>query len=98
MAKKNKENLSQVESSLVDGVYSGEPFVEAIKELLGANVEVVKRSELHKFVVIPKRWVVEHSFAWLEKCHRLCKNCEKKLQTSLAMIKLAFVRLVVKRF
>jgi len=98
MIKKNKQNLSQVENSLVDGGYSGEPFAEAIKELLGATVEVVKRSELHKFAVIPKRWVVERSFAWLEKCRRLWKNCERKLNSSLAMVQLAFVGLLVKRF
>ena len=98
MVKKNKQNLSQVENSLVDGGYSGEPFAEAIKELLGATVEVVKRSELHKFAVIPKRWVVERSFAWLEKCRRLWKNCERKLNSSLAMVQLAFVGLLVKRF
>ena len=46
-------------------------------------MEVVKRNELHTFVVLPKRWVVERSFAWLEKCRRLWKNCERKLNTSL---------------
>ena len=98
MVMNNKTNLSRVKNSLVDGGYSGETFAEAIKELLGVTVEVAKRSELHKFAAIPKRWVVERSLAWLEKCRRLWKNCERKLQTSLAMIKLAFVRLVVKRF
>jgi transposase len=97
MIKKNKQNLSRVENSLMDGGYSGESFAEAIKELLGATVEVVKRSELHKFAVIPKRWVVERSFSWLEKSRRLWKNCERKLSTSLAMIELAFVRLLLVR-
>ena len=98
MVRNNKKNLSRVKNSLVDGGYSGEPFAEAIKELLGATVEVVKRSELHKFAVIPKRWVVERSFSWLEKCRRLWKNCERKLNSSLAMVQLAFVGLLVKRF
>jgi len=97
MVKKNKQNLSRVENSLVDGGYSGEKFATAIKEILGATVEVVKHSELHKFAVIPKRWVVERSFAFLEKCRRLWKNCERKLSTSLAMIELAFVRLLLVR-
>jgi transposase len=44
MVKKNKRNLSRVENSLADGGYSGEPFAEAIKELLGAKVEVVKEA------------------------------------------------------
>lgn len=98
MVKNNKGNLSRVKNSLLDGGYSGEKFADAIKEILGASVEVVKRSEFHKFAVIPKRWVVERSFAWLEKCRRLWKNCERKLSTSLAMVELAFVRLLVKRF
>jgi len=97
MITKNRENLLGVKNSLVDGGYTGEPFAEAVKELLGATVEVVKRNELNKFAVIPKRWVVERSFAWLEKCRRLWKNCERKLSTSLAMVQLAFVRLLVNR-
>ena len=59
-------------------------------------MEVVKRNELHTFVVLPKRWVVERSFAWLEKCRRLW-NCERKLNTSLQMVVLAFTVLILKR-
>jgi transposase len=98
MVEKNKSTLSRVKNSLVDGGYSGNNFAAEIKRILGATVEVVKRNELHKFVVIPKRWVVERSFSWLEKCRRLWKNCERKLSSSLAMVQLAFVRLVLKRF
>ena len=77
-----RDGLSQVQNVLVDGGYIGKPFATAVQSLLGAAVEVVKRSELHTFVVLPKRWVVERSFAWLEKCRRLWKNCERKLNTS----------------
>ncbi|MCL6756496.1 MAG: transposase, partial [Candidatus Rhabdochlamydia oedothoracis] len=45
-----------------------------------------------------KRWVVERSFAWIEKCRRLWKNCERKLYTSLNMVVLAFIALLLKRF
>ena len=97
MASNAKENLSRVKTMLVDGGYSGVPFATAIKEILGATVEIAKRSELHKFVVIPKRWVVERSFGWLEKCRRLWKNCERKTNTSLQFVVLAFIRLLVQR-
>ncbi len=92
-----KSNLINVVNVLVDGGYTGEPFASGVKEILGANVEVAKRSELHTFAVIPKRWVVERSFAWLEKCRRLWKNCERKLNTSLQMVALAFLVLLLKR-
>jgi transposase len=97
LAKNSKENLSAVLKLLVDGGYSGKKFAQKIKQILGAEVEVVKRSELHTFKVIPKRWVVERSFAWLEKCRRLWKNCERKLETSRQMIILAFISLLMRR-
>lgn len=93
-----KERLEAVENVLVDGGYSGEKFSLEIKNIIGATVEVAKRSELHKFVVIPQRWVVERSFGWLEKCRRLWKNCERKINTSLQMVVLAFLVLAIKRF
>jgi transposase len=97
MMNASKENLEDVKNVLVDGGYSGEKFSLEINNVIGATVEVAKRSELHKFVVIPKRWVVERSFAWLEKCRRLWKNCERKINTSLQMVVLAFVGLFLKR-
>jgi transposase len=93
----NEDGLSRVEKVLVDGGYTGERFEGMVFQILGAKVEVAKRNELHKFVVIPKRWVVERSFAWLEKCRRLWKNCERKLHTSEQFIVLAFLTLLLKR-
>jgi transposase len=90
-------NLRRVKSVLVDGGYTGEPFAQGVREKLKATVQVVKRNQLHTFVVIPKRWVVERSFAWLEKCRRLWKNCERKLNTSLQFIHLAFLVLLLRR-
>ena len=81
----------------MDGGYSGPKFAAKIKELTQATVQIAKRNELHKFKVIPKRWVVERCFAWLEKCRRLWKNCERKLNTSLQMTVLAFLSLLLKR-
>jgi transposase len=94
---RNKSALCRVENVLADGSYTGEPFATAVKKLLGATVEIAKRNELHTFAVIPKRWIVERSFAWLEKCRRLWKNCERKLNSSLNMVVLAFLALLLKR-
>jgi len=92
-----KKNLKITEKVLADGGYTGEPFKKEIKQILNAEVEIAKRSELHKFEVIPKRWVVERCFAWLEKSRRLWKNCERLLSSSLAMMKLGFIRILLKR-
>jgi transposase len=92
-----KPNLHQVKRVLVDSGYAGQPFADSVKERLKATVQVVKRVQLHAFVVLPRRWVVERSFAWLEKCRRLRKNCERKLNTSLQFEHLDFLVLLLRR-
>lgn len=78
----NLDSLSCVKKFLVDGGYTGERFANQVKEICNAQVEVVKRNELHRFVVLPRRWVVERLFGWLDKFRRLWKNCERKLVIS----------------
>ena len=68
-----KSRLTRVQSVLCDGGYTGKPFAQGIRETLGEHVtvQIAKRSELHTFKVMPQRWIVERSFAWLEKNRRL---------------------------
>ena len=54
MFDENRSGLNQVQNVLVDGGYTGKPFATAVQSWLGAAVEVVKRNELHTFVVLPK--------------------------------------------
>jgi len=78
---RKKENLRLVQAVLCDGGYTGEPFANEVRAVLGDDVEIqiAKRNELHNFEVLPKRWVVERSFAWLEKCRRLWKIVKENL-------------------
>ncbi len=92
------DHLSALKKIMADGGYTGETFANTVKALSGAEVEIVKRNEFHTFAVLPKRWIVERSFAWLDKCRRLWKNCERKLQNSLQMFSLAFIRLLLNRY
>jgi transposase len=94
----HKKDVSEVKNSLADGEYSGEKFAKTAQTMLGSRVEIAKRKELPSFKVLPKRWIVERSFAWLETDRRLWKNCERKLHTSLNMTVLAFVALLLNRF
>ncbi|SFD96395.1 Transposase [Paracidovorax konjaci] len=86
-----KPTLSRVQSLLADSGDVGQPFAQGVQEILGGHVtvQIAKRSELHTFKVMPKRWIVERSFAWLEKNRRLWKNCERLLNTSLQFVHLA---------
>ncbi|UGA40686.1 IS5 family transposase [Chromobacterium haemolyticum] len=94
-----QSGLKRVQSLLCDSGYVGQPFAQGVREILGGyvTVQIAKRSELHTFKVMPKRWIVERSFAWLEKSRRLWKNCERQLNTSLQFIHLAFLALLLRR-
>ncbi len=82
-----------------DGGYQGPEFRAAIGEIMASiNVEIVKRSDSMKgFVVLPKRWVVERTFAWLGRCRRLAKDWECLSHTARAFMQLASIRLMVRK-
>jgi transposase len=79
-----------------DGGYQGPVFQNAVKAVLAqVNVEIVKRSDQAKgFVVLPKRWVVERTFAWLNRCRRLAKDWECLNRKARAYVLLASIRLM----
>ncbi len=62
------------------------------------TIEIVKRSDTAKgFKVLPRRWVVEQSFAWLGLCRRLAKDWETSLETSTAWTFIASTRIMTRR-
>jgi len=80
-----------------DGGYAGQ-LVDWVREQLGCELEIVKRSDdLRGFVVLPKRSIVERTFAWLGKCRRLGKDYEHGVESSEAMIRLAMIGLMARR-
>jgi len=74
-----------------DGGYQGPIFRTAVKKIIARiNVEIVKRSDTAKgFVVLPRRWVVERTFAWLGRCRRLAKDWECLNRKGRAFLRLA---------
>ena len=82
-----------------DGGYQGPEFQKALKRVLSqAEAEIVKRSDREKgFVVLPRRWVVERTLAWLNRCRRLAKDWENLNLKARAFLLLASIRLMVRR-
>ena len=86
-----------LETIFADGAYGGEKLRKA---MAGAawTIEVVKRSDQAKgFEVIPRRWVVERTIAWINRCRRLAKDYENLNRTAIAFIRLASIRLMLGR-
>jgi transposase len=82
-----------------DGGYQGPDFQSAMKRILArVNVEIVKRSDQTQgFVVLPKRWIVERTFAWLGRCRRLVKDWECLDHKALVFLRLASIRLMLRK-
>src|SRR5215468_11936479 len=82
-----------------DGGYQGTGFRDGLRSVLkGVNIKIVKRSDqAHRFVVLPKRWIVERTFAWLGRCRRLAKDWECFNHKALAFLKLASIRLMLRK-
>jgi transposase len=82
-----------------DGGYQGPVFQNAMKSIMAqVDVEIVKRSDQAKgFVLLPKRWVVERTLAWLNRCRRLAKDWECLNRKARAFLLLASIRLMVRR-
>ncbi len=87
------ENLQLI---WVDAGYCGKRFAQAVSEICGAKVEVVKRNST-EFEVLPRRWVVERTFGWLGRCRRLSKDYELLPEVSESMIYAAMIRLMLNR-
>ncbi len=86
-----------VELIYVDQGYTGANAAEAAKAH-GAELFVVKLAEAKKgFVLLPKRWVVERSFAWATRCRRLVKDYERYAQTLAGLHVVAFACIMLKR-
>lgn len=79
-----------------DGGYAG-ALVDWAWQLWRCTVEIVKRSELHTFRVLPRRWVVERTFGWLGRYRRLNRDYERQAQTGEVMVYLAMIRLMLAR-
>jgi transposase len=80
-----------------DGGYQGPEFSTALAKVRPhLNVEIVKRSDRAKgFVVLSKRWIVERTLAWLNRCRRLAKDWENRNRKALAFLHLASIRLML---
>jgi transposase len=77
----DKLQINQVKQVYTDGAYRGKHISQVNKEF-GINLSIVKKTAKQGFKVLPKRWVVERTFAWLDKCRRLSKNYERLTTTS----------------
>jgi transposase len=88
-----------LEALFADAGYQGRQFHIALEKILPhVELQIVKRSDQAKgFVVLPKRWIVERTLAWLNRCRRLAKDWECLNRKALAFLRLASIRLMLRK-
>ncbi|AXY23307.1 Transposase DDE domain protein [Komagataeibacter saccharivorans] len=82
----------------VDGGYAGNKLRSALASMGKWTVEIIRRSDTARgFEILPRRWVVERTFAWLGRCRRLAKDWEKSIASSTAWTLIASIRMLTRR-
>jgi len=81
-----------------DGAYAGDKLRDALAGNGDWTLEIIKRSDTAKgFEILPRRWVVERTFAWLNRCRRLAKDWEQSIESSTAWVTIASIRVMTRR-
>jgi transposase len=82
-----------------DGGYAGDKLRGAMAALGEWSFQIIKRSDAakHTFVLLPRRWVVERTFAWLGRCRRLAKDFEATIDSAVAWVLVAHIRRLTRR-
>src|SRR6185503_15012357 len=82
------ESWNQIIKIFADSGYRGK-LIDKVKTQFKIKFEIIKRNELHTFKVLPKRWIVERTFSWIDINRRNSKNYERLNNTSVAMVHLS---------
>jgi len=91
-------HVKRLHTIWMDGGYRGEEFMRFVMDMFRWIVEIVLRPlEKKGFVPLPKRWVVERTFGWLNWCRRLSSYYERLPETSETFIYIAMIRIMVRR-
>lgn len=80
-----------------DDGYAGQKLEAAVAHIDRLTIEIIRRSDLAGFVTLPRRWVVERTVAWLNRCRRLAKNWEASIASSEGWMVVSSIRRMTRR-
>ena len=86
-----------IERIFADGGYTGEKMAAIVRRTGAWQLQIVKRSGAIGFEVLPKRWIVERTFAWVSRNRRLARDFERYATTVAAFVRLAIIRIMLRR-
>jgi transposase len=97
LLQRTRRRFPFIECIFADAGYQGPKMAKVVAATGSWHLEIVKRSDLHRFVALPKRWIVERTFPWISRNRRLMRDFERHATTIVAFVRLAMIRLMLKR-
>ncbi len=95
---KIRQRFPWLELIWADGIYNAHQVDAAVAKVPVLRIEIVKRTDdMQGFVVLPRRWVIERTFAWFGRNRRLAKDFENVAETIVAFVTIASIQLAVRR-
>lgn len=86
-----------VERIIGDAGYRGPKMAAAVARTGTWKIEIVRRCDKHKFVVLPKRRIVERTIGWISRNHRLARDFERNCRIAAAFVRMAMIRIMLRR-
>jgi transposase len=86
-----------IEVIFADGGYQGPIMAERVANTGRWRLEIVKRNDVPRFEVVPKRWIVERTLAWISHFRRLARDFERYARSVAAFVRLAMIRIMLRR-
>ena len=86
-----------VERIIGDAGYRGPKMAAAVVRTGTWTIEIVRRCDKHKFVVLPKRWIVERTIGWISRNRRLARDFERHRRIAAAFVRMAMIRIMLRR-
>jgi transposase len=80
-----------------DAGYQGPKMANAVHRTGDWTLQIVRRCDRHRFVVLPKRWIVERTLGWISRNRRLARDFERHVRIAAAFVRLAMIRIMLRR-
>ena len=97
LLKAARRSFPFIERIIADAGYQGPKMEAALARTGSWALQIVRRCDKHRFVVLPKRWIVERTLAWISRCRRLARDYERHTRKAAAFVRLAMIRLMLRR-
>ena len=101
LLRRTRQRFPFIEVIYADGGYRGPRMAATVAATMAATgawrLEIVKRNDVPRFEVLPKRWIVERTFAWISRNRRLARDFERHIRSVVAFIRLAMIQIMLRR-